>query len=709
MNMKLSTTLRNVTGALLVALTTLVHGIELTGAGNVNQERALNANGEPGNWLLLGRDFASQHYSPLGQIHDRNIKGLMPAWYADVFSPDGLVATPVVVDGVVYISGSFARVYAYDAGNGEMLWQFDPRVKRDDSLMSSWGVRVNRGVSVWNGKVYIGTGDCRLIAIDAAKGTKVWETPACDPGQNYSITGAPRVANDLVFIGSGGSDYGARGFVAAFDSETGKEVWRFWTVPGDPAKGHENDAMAMAAGTWTGDAPWKNGGGAVWEAMTYDPDFNQLIIGVAGGVPWDPNVRSPDGGDTLFLCSIVALDADTGEYRWHYQTVPRDAWDYDATMHIMLAELDVAGERRKVLMQAPKNGFFYVLERETGKLISANNFVKVTWADNIDMESGRPVQLPGARYYEQESGESLVYPNIYGGHSWQPMSYSPGTGLVYIPALDFPTRFIIDPQAMMGGVMIDLYGYDPHDPARPQDIGKLIAWDPVTQTQRWAVDYPYPFNGGVLSTAGGLVFQGTTTGELRAYDADVGGEKWSVKLGSAIQAAPVTYLYEGEQHVLVAAGWGGAPRTQIPEYAAAFDARGPSRLFAFKLNGEGQLPLLKDTIVLPEPPVPATASSEILEKGKRLFEVMSCSLCHGQNAMGNRGGSIPDLRYMNSAAYEKWFDTVLKGERSMLGMIAFEQYMDEEDAEAIRAYVISQAWNLREALERRMATEIRAE
>ncbi len=698
MKITCSAVVHNLAGVLLVLLCAQVHGIDSTAAGRINQARALEADKEPGNWLLLGRDFSSQHYSPLAQVDKNNVEALMPAWYADVPSPDGLVAAPIVVDGMAFISGSFAKVYAYDAGSGKMIWQFDPRVKRDDSLMSSWGVRVNRGVSVWNGKVYVGTGDCRLIAVDAASGARVWETPVCDPKQDYAITGAPRVANNLVFIGSGGSDYGARGFVAAFDSETGKEVWRFWTVPGDPAKGHENHAMELAAATWTGEAPWKNGGGAVWEAMTYDPEFNQLIIGVAGGIPWDPNVRSPDGGDTLFLCSLVALDADSGKYKWHYQTVPRDAWDYDATMHIMLADLDIAGKQRKVLMQAPKNGFFYVLDRSNGELISANNYVKVNWAEKIDLQTGRPVELPGARYYEQKGGEALVYPNIYGGHSWQPMSYSPGTGLVYIPAMDFPTRFIIDPEALMGGVMIDLYGYDPHDPARPQDIGKLIAWDPLTQTERWSVDNPYPFNGGVLSTAGDLVFQGTATGELRAFDAKDGREVRSLRLGSAIQAAPVTYLYQGEQYILVAAGWGGSPRTQIPEYAAAPNARGPSRLFAFKLDGKGQLPAIKDVVDLPEPPVPATASTEVLEKGKRLFEVMSCSLCHGQNAMGNQGGSIPDLRYMDKVAYDGWFDTVLKGNRSTLGMIAFRQYMDEEDAEAIRAYVISQAWALRRSM-----------
>lgn len=505
----------------IIALVTIgVHAEAMHKHGHVNQERALQADKEPGNWLLLGRDFKSQHYSPLKQVHGKNISKLKPAWTADVFSLDGLVATPIVVDGVIYISASFARVYAYDASSGKKIWEFDPQVKRDDSLMSSWGVRVNRGVSVWNGKVYVGTGDCRLIAIDAATGSKVWETPACDPKKDYAITGAPRVANNLVFIGSGGSDYGARGFVAAFDSETGKEVWRFWTVPGDPAKGFENEQMAMAAKTWSGEAPWKNGGGAVWEAMTYDPEFNQLIIGVAGGVPWDPNVRSPGGGDNLFLCSLVALDADTGAYKWHYQTVPRDAWDYDATMHIMLADLEINGKPRKVLMQAPKNGFFYVLDREDGVLISAKDYVKVNWAEKIDLKSGRPVELAGARYYEQKSGEALVYPNIYGGHSWQPMSYNPGTGLVYIPAMDFPTRFSMDSEALMGGVYIDLYGYDPHDPGRPADIGKLIAWDPQTQTERWSIDYPYPFNGGVLSTAGDLVFQGTTTGEFRAYNAE---------------------------------------------------------------------------------------------------------------------------------------------------------------------------------------------
>ena len=661
--------------------------------GNVTRERALNVDANPGDWLLYGRDYGQQRYSPLGQINSGNVSELGLAWAVDVASSDGLLATPIVIDNVIYLSGSFSQVFAFDAKTGTQLWHYDPRVRRGASIFSSWGVRSNRGVAVWEGKVFVGTGDCRLIAINAATGNSVWETQVCDPEQNYGITGAPHVADGTVFMGNAGSEHGARGYVSAFDAHTGDEKWRFYTVPGDPAKGYENIQLEMAAKTWTGDAPWKFGGGVVWDAMTYDPEFNSLYIGTACGIPWDYSKRSPGGGDNLFMCSIVALDAENGEYKWHYQTVPRDAWDYDAAMHMILADLTIDGVQKKVLMQAPKNGFFYVLERETGELISANNYVKVTWASEIDLQTGRPVEIPGARYYENEDGKATVYPTAFGAHCWHAMSYSPATGLVYIPAIDFPTTFTVtDLPAFIGMELeVELYGYTREAPP-PMGSGKLIAWDPLTQSPRWQIDYPYPFNGGVLSTSGSLVIQGTATGEVKIYSDDMGKLLWSAKTGSAIQAPPVSVLIDGEQHIIVAAGWSGASRTVTPEIGASMDARGPSRLFAFKLNASHPYPVNEPDIPFTKPPHKVSASDDEIRKGEALFNA-HCSLCHGFYAAGGGyGSSIHDLRRINKSTYDRWFNIVLEGERNSLGMPSFGDYLGKQEARYLLEYVISRGW-----------------
>lgn len=662
-------------------------------AGNVTQERALNAEKNVQDWLLYGRDYGQQHYSPLDQINLVNVSNLGLAWSTNVASTDGLIATPIIVDNVIYISGSFSHVFAFDARTGKQLWHFDPLVRRDLSIMNSWGVRTNRGVAVWEGKVYVGTGDCRLIAIDAETGKSLWDIYACDSKKQYSITGAPHVANGLVFMGNAGADHAVRGYVSAFDAETGDEKWRFYTVPGDPAKGFENKHMEMAAKTWSGESPWKYGGGTVWDAMTYDPEFNSLYIGTSCGIPWNYSKRSPDGGDNLFMCSIIALDADSGEYKWHYQTVPGDAWDYDANMHMLLAEITVNGVKKKVLMQAPKNGFFYVLERESGKLISANNIVKVTWAKEIDIKTGRPVEIPGARYYENEGGEAIVYPSAFGSHNWQAMSYSPKTGLVYIPATNYPSKFkVTDTAAFIGmELVVDLYTF-PADSEPPKDIAKLIAWDPLSQSSRWEVDYPYTANGGLLSTAGGLVVQGTATGKVKIYSDDTGQLLWSAKTGSAIQAAPVTVDIDGEQYLIVAAGWGGANRIVAPFIGASMDARGPSRLLAFKLNGSQPNIVTNMHVPFIKPPRDKPASINNIEQGKALFNA-HCSLCHGIDAEGGGyGSSIKDLRRINEYTFSRWFNIVLDGERNILGMPSFKDYMDKTEAGYVRDFVISRGW-----------------
>ena len=644
-------------------------------------------------WALRGRNHEEQHWSPLSQVNKDTAHRLGLAWVTDIPSSDGLISTPIISSGTAYVSGSFDQVFAISAQSGELKWHYNPHVRRDASIMSSWGVRVNRGVAVDRGRVLIGTGDCRLIALDAESGVLLWDVPVCRPDENYAITGAPRVGEGgLVYIGSGGADFGARGFVAAFQTETGEEVWRFYTVPGDSIP-QSDPAMLMAAETWAGAESWKNGGGTVWEGMTYDHELDRLYIGVAGGTPWDPTMRSPGGGDNLFLCSIVALDAKTGRYIWHYQTVPGDAWDYDASMPILLAKIQLEGEERSVLMQAPKNGFFYVLDRESGELISADNYVYVNWAESIDIQSGRPIEIPEARYYEQPSGEAEVFPSIWGGHSWQAMSYSPKTGLVYIPALNFPSVFKKERGAAMGGVSVDLYGYDPLDTDLPKDLGKLIAWDPVEQKEKWSVDHRLPFNGGTLATAGGLIFQGNANGELTAFDDLSGQEAWSYKLGSAVQAAPVTYSVGGKQFILIAAGWGGSPRTMVPLFAATSQAKGPSRLFAFYLDGDQDVPRSLTEIRTATPAPIAPKPTFDTQRGALLFESTGCSMCHGQGAVGaGRMGSIPDLRLISKATYDDWLEIVIEGRRSSLGMLSFKDQLRTVDALAIRDFVLSVAW-----------------
>ncbi|HZD52745.1 MAG TPA: PQQ-dependent dehydrogenase, methanol/ethanol family, partial [Woeseiaceae bacterium] len=396
----------------------------------VDGARIEAADSEPGNWLSHGRTYREQRFSPLTQIDADNAARLGLAWYYDLDTNRGQEATPIVVDGIMFVSTAWSKVKALNAATGELLWAYDPEVAGEKAVETCCDV-VNRGVAVWKGRVYVGTLDGRLIALDAATGKPVWSAQTTDPALPYSITGAPRVFEDKVVIGNGGAEFGVRGYVSAFDAATGERAWRFYTVPGDPSKPFESKAMERAAETWTGEW-WKlGGGGTVWDSIVFDPALGLVYIGIGNGSPWNQSIRSPDGGDNLFLASIVALDVDTGEYVWHYQTTPGESWDYTATQPMILADLEIDGRERKVIMQAPKNGFFYVLDRETGELISAQPFATVTWASAIDPETGRPVENGQARY--SGPAPALVAPGPGGAHSWQPMAYYPQTGLVYIP------------------------------------------------------------------------------------------------------------------------------------------------------------------------------------------------------------------------------------------------------------------------------------
>ena len=640
-------------------------------------------------WPLHGNDAGELRFSPLDQVNTTNVDELGLAWYADIQSIDGLVATPIVVNGIVYITSTFANVVAVDGKTGVILWEFDPEVRLDLSTASSWASRINRGVAYLDGTLYVGTGDCRLVAVDAKTGVQRWDVMTCDAAAGYGITGAPRIAGDKVIIGNMGADFGARGYVSAYDAIHGELMWRFWLMPGDPGLGYENDALAMAARTWTGADYWQYGGGSAWDSISYDAELNLVYVGT-DSAPVLPTQRSPEGGDNLFLCSIVALDADTGAYRWHYQTTPADAWHYDAAMHMVLADIEFDGKYRKVLMQAPKNGFFYILDRETGELISADNYVTVNWAEGVDLKTGRPIENPAARFYlTTEQAFTMMPSGSLGGHNWHAMSFNPHKGLMYIPVHEISANYRMGESLLYGGFTVDLYGIDPDDVSRLSQTGKLIAWDPAAGTVRWEYRHPLPMNGGVLSSAGGLVFQGTAMGMFHIYHAETGKLLWQRPTQASVQAPPVSYAIGGEQYILLPTGAGGAGRLIAPRYAEAI--RGPSRLLAYKLGGEAKLPPASNwRPAMPEPPE-QFADEITIERGRALFNEAGCALCHGIDAEVGYGNSVPDLRYASAETHGDWDEIVLSGSRKKMGMLSFADSLSADDARAIQAFVIQQA------------------
>ncbi|HJN50898.1 MAG: PQQ-dependent dehydrogenase, methanol/ethanol family [Pseudomonadales bacterium] len=691
----------------------------------VTRERIMAADDEPGNWLAHGRTYDEQRFSPLAQIDDQNVTDLGLAWHFDTGTTRGLEASPIVVDGIMYSTGSWSLVFANNAKTGELIWKYDPEVPK------AWGANaccdvVNRGVALWRGRVYVGTLDGRLVALDAATGAVQWDVNTIDRGRPYTITGAPRVINGKVIIGNGGAEYGVRGYVTAYDANTGAESWRFYTVPGDPKQPFESAALANAADTWNGADWWViGGGGTVWDSMAYDPQLNLLYIGVGNGTPWNRSVRSPGGGDNLYLSSIVALNADSGEYVWHYQTTPGDSWDYTATQHMILTELTVRGIERRVIMQAPKNGFFYVLDRETGEFLSAEPYVPVTWASHIDRETGRPVETDNARYQaenplsllspeeqlatlqqmsQQEIEQTLHKPSPYGGHNWHPMSYSPITGLVYIPALDIPFAYGNEPafryEACRWNIAVD---YMLNAPFEDKELaatlvgmvrGHISAWDPVNQQEVWRVQHAGSWNGGILSTAGNLVFQGTSHGRLVAYRADDGEELWSAAAQTGIIAPPVTYMVDGEQFVTVAAGWGGAFALASGASAEKLQQKSRGRILTFKLGGQDRLPSIVEDGPFPEPLTLSADEAEI-SQGKSMYH-RYCGVCHGAGVLG--GGVISDLRYTVAERHLVFEDIVLGGILKDLGMVSFADVLTKEDVRAIQSYVISRAHALKEEL-----------
>lgn len=673
----------------------------------LSAQRLNNANAEPHNWLSHGRTYAEERESPLTQITPDNVSDLGLAWYYDTNTTRGLEASPLVIDGVMYSTLSWSRVVAHNAATGELLWQYDPQVPR------AWGVNaccdvVNRGLAAWGDNVYLGTLDGRLIALNTKTGAPVWTTLTIDPEKPYTITGAPRAIEGKIIIGNGGAEYGVRGYVSAFDANSGAMLWRFYTVPGHPDEPYESPALRRAASTWTGDVYWQTGGGGtVWDSMAYDAELNLLYIGVGNGSPWNRWVRSPQGGDNLFLSSIVALNPDNGEYVWHYQTTPGDTWDYTATQHMILTDMEVRGKTRKVLMQAPKNGFFYVLDRENGELISAENYVPISWASHVDLETGRPVETPNADHSTETQSTA---PAALGGHNWHPMAYNAAEGLVYIPAIEAVQPYSTEanfnyrgdsawnlgqaeplgkggdtaglPPALVKGVMSKLMR------------GKLMAWDPVNSEIRWQVDHSAPWNGGVLTTKSGLVFQGSGDGRFVAYRAANGEKLWETPTGTGVVAPPVSYSVDGTQYIALLAGWGGVGGLSLPQFVPA---NGTSRLLVYKLGGTATHPVAPKVARMLQQPPAAVGSEDQITHGSDLF-IEHCARCHGLNV--GEPGAIPDLRYMTSDTRQLFNAIVLEGAYSGVGMVGFGHLLSESDADDLMHY-LTQAANETWAVQQR--------
>ena len=653
---------------------------------SVDDERLRNAESEPGSWLTYGGSYSEQRFNTLEGINDKNVADLGLASYIETDTKRGLEATPIVVDGIIFTTGSWSVVYAVDARTGKEIWRHDPRVPREYGGKSCCDV-VNRGVAIYKGRVYAATLDGRLQSLNAQTGEVIWSVVTVDQSKPYTITMAPRIVKGKVVVGNGGAEFGVRGHFSAWDAETGEMAWRFYTVPGDPSKPFEHPELEMAAKTWDPSAKyWEvGGGGTAWNSIAFDPELDLLYVGTGNGSPWSKHVRSPKGGDNLFVCSILALRPDTGELVWHYQTTPGDSWDFTSTQDIVLAELQIEGRERKVLMHAPKNGFFYVIDRETGVPISAEPFAEVTWATGIDPETWRPIEVPNLDYTNEIV---VIKPSPHGAHNWQSMSFNPKTGLVYIPTHDIPYYFKLDPEFEYRPGAWNL-GYDfTVADEFPRDVvsGHLLAWDPVAQKEVWRAQYTGPWNGGTLTTAGNLVFQGTAHGTFAAYRADDGKLLWEVPAGTGIVAAPVTYTLDGEQYVAIMAGWGGAFALAAGDAAAAAGVTdNTGRLLVYKLGGSEKLPV-QVAMEIELAAIPAEFDPAKVSEGSRRYHQW-CGTCHGPGVVS--GGVLPDLRKSNPSVYPVMEDIVLRGTLLGNGMPRFDKWLAEGDVEVIRSYILT--------------------
>ncbi len=681
-------------------------------AAAVDQRRLANADREADQWLTAGHDFAGTYHSPLTDINATNAARLGFAWEYKLATHRGLEATPLMVDGVLYASGNFGVVYALDAATGAERWTYDPEVDGQSGRYACCDA-VNRGVAAWQGRIYVAALDGYLHAIDAATGKRVWKVdtvPSRGPKTPYTITGAPLIAGHLVVIGASGGDFhGVRGYVAAFDLDTGRLRWRFYTVPRDPALGAQDQPhLAPALSTWDPQHRWETGGGGtVWDGISYDPKLKLIYLGTGNAAPYNIKEDGRVGGDNLFTACIIALK-ETGELAWYYQVVPGDMWDFDSTQKLVLADLSVDSRPRQVLMQASKNGFFYVLDRKTGEFISAKAYAYANWTLGIDPKSGKPIPNPEANYARSPK---LIFPWEGGAHSWQPMSFDPQLHQVYIPTMEAPDLQVETSRLPAGLVegqftspIVELDDYDPQaltslfgalPPAESlatgvpslKGRGFLRAWDPVRQRLVWEVPAEPYWNGGVLSTAGGLVIEGDIAGRLNVYAATSGALLKSVELGTSIMAAPMSYRVNGVQYLAVLAGYGGGQiGGPIPENAAAYRYANGGRIIALKLDG-GPVPLPPAITwpALPQPPGREGTAAQI-GAGEILYN-RYCARCHVLGA-----GVLPDLRRLSPEKHQIFYDIVLGGAFAPLGMGRFDDVLTRADAESIHAYVVDRAW-----------------
>jgi PQQ-dependent dehydrogenase (methanol/ethanol family) len=638
-------------------------------------------------WPSYGLDYAETRHSKLNQISTANVKELGLVWSYNLESKRGVESTPLVVDGIMYVTASWSVVHAVDVRTGQRIWTYDPKVPREAGYKGCCDV-VNRGVALHEGKVFVASYDGRLIALDAATGKVAWEKDTIiDRKFSYTITGAPRVFKGNVIIGNGGGEYGVRGYITAYDAKSGAQKWRWFTVPGDPSKPFEDESMAKAAKTWDPAGKWweAGGGGTAWDAMAFDPELNLMYIGTGNGSPWQRDKRSPAGGDNLYLASIVALNPDTGKYVWHYQQTPGDNWDYTSTQPMILADLTLEGKPRKVILHAPKNGFFFVIDRVTGQFISAKNFVDVNWASGYD-KNGRPIETAIARAGDRPRE---IIPSAFGARNWHSMSFNPATGLVYMPVQGVPLTLMDNKDWKFNGVRPG----EPHsnmgwntgkfanvEAPTSKPFGRLIAWDPVKQQAAWTKEQISPWNGGTLTTAGNLVFQGTADGRFIAYNATTGEQLWEAPTGTGVIAAPSTYLVDGKQYVSIAVGWGGVYGLA----QRATDRQGPGTVYTFAVGGKAPAPAFvkyqMDKLVAGVKYDPAHVPT-----GTALY-VSNCVFCHGVPGV-DRGGNIPNLGYMDAAYIENLDKFVFKGPATERGMPDFTGKLSMDDVQKIKAFI----------------------
>ena len=676
----------------------------------VNQTALINPKGE---WLNHGRTYKEQRYSPLTDINKNNVNELDLAWSFKFDTARGMEATPILHDGVLYVSTGWSHVHAIDARSGDELWHYDAKVPKSQLAKTCCGP-VNRGVAIWQKdnssplQIFFGSLDGRLIALDAKTGKENWSVQSTPTDGNYSITGAPRIVKDMVIIGNGGGELGVRGYITAYDVSSGEMRWRFYTVPGDRNKPQESEALKKALPTWSGEEWYKlgGGGGTGWDSIVFDPELDILYIGTGNGSPWNRDLRSPGGGDNLYLSSIVAINPDNGKYIWHYQTTPADNWDYTATQQMILAEIEINNEIRSVIMQAPKNGFFYVLDRKTGELISAEKFGHVTWATHVDMETGKPVESEFADY--QENGGSYIWPSPYGAHNWQPMSYSKKTGYIYIPVQTIPAYFSGQKEV---SYKVNRWntGVNLNESRSPASwvaakasldalvYGELVAWDPIKQERAWTVRHPKPSNGGTLSTAGDLVFQGTWDGAFAAYDALSGDQLWQYQSDSAILAGPITYELDGEQYVAVTQGSGGVVMLTIGEEIRK-NFVNQNRLLVFKRGDFNLERLTANNTMASLESVKFEHDLDIarVKNGEYLYH-NNCASCHGLDAKSNY--VVPDLRYMSEETHDNFATIVLGGSLTHKGMIGFYETLSLDDVGMIHDYLRDEQTSVAEKLE----------